>query len=106
MQQDPFIAKLLKVQSEERTLGAKFGNILLIISISFFTFEIGKCAFTPIAEDHTRFPIVLALPVAIATGFALACILVGIASQLRAHTRERFAIILLLLTLIIEISKN
>ena len=102
--QDPFIAKLLRRQREERTLGATVGNGLLAGATAFFAFEVGQLVFQWVASGRDpKFAPIMSWPVAIVAGFITACILAGAATQLGARNRERLAILLAVLAAAIEV---
>ena len=82
------------------------GNALLAGAIPFFTFEVGKIAFEWVASGKDpKFAPVMSWPVAIAAGFITACILAGTATQFAARNRERLAIGLVVLAVMIELWK-
>ena len=98
--------KLMLRERDERLPGSRLGVAILWAAVPFFTYEIAKLAFFHIASGKDiKFPAVMAWPVAIATGFIVFSILMGFATSLSPKNRERFALILLVIAVAVEIWK-
>jgi len=107
MNKDPFIIKLMMREKEEHTLGAKLGNLLLAGIIPFFTFEVSRVAFEWGASGKDpKFDTVLAWPAAIVAGLIVASILIGATIEFGPKNRERMALVLTVLAMIVEVMRN
>jgi hypothetical protein len=107
MNKDPFMVALVKREKENRTVGSKFANVLLVIVIPFFTFEISRVAFEWVASGKDpKFDTILAWPISIVAGLIVASILIGAIIEFGAKNRERLALVLTVLAMIVEVIRT
>jgi len=97
---DPFITSLLRRDHDERSPSTLVCEILLVPASVFLAWKAGKWAFDYVASGHdNKFTPTMAWPVGLAGGFIIACVIMGIATQLKARERRIFAVLIVILAL-------